>query len=42
MDYKITPYQKSVLIALQHVNGIGDENAIVTYLKSVGWIRPFS
>ena len=38
MVYKITPYQKSVLLALQHTNGIGDENAIVSYLQSVGWV----
>lgn len=38
MVYKITPYQKSVLLALQHADGIGNENAIVAYLQSVGWV----
>jgi len=37
MVIKVTPYQKSVLLGLVRQAGVADENAIVEYLRSVGW-----
>ena len=35
MKYEITPYQKSVLLAL--TSGVKSEQDIVLYLQGVGW-----
>lgn len=37
MKFELTPYQKSVLLALQHSNGVADEIQMLAYLQSVGW-----
>lgn len=37
IKFEITPYQKSVLLALQHSGGEADEISMLAYLQSVGW-----